>query len=330
VEINVKPIVEQFDYILSKSYLRFYRERNSLIVFLFHTLLRDKTEIRKNLIYPGTHEEITIKHFRRFIEFFLDHNYLFITPEDILNGLNKEKKYALITFDDGYYNNINALPILNEYKVPAVFFVSTNHIKYNKCFWADVLYREGVRQGKLIKEISREVHHFKKEKTKKVEKYFLKNFGKKAFQPKSDIDRPFTPSELKDFSREKYVFLGNHTREHAILTNYSTEEIRKQILGAQEDIFEITAKRPKIISYPNGSYSNRTIRISREIGMKLGISVIQKKNYLQINLMSNESMRLGRFVLHGDRDLRKQCEVIRSDISLKTLYNRLKSSINSR
>ena len=41
----------------------------------------------------------------------------------------------MLTFDDGYYNNHLALPVLEEFDVPALFFISTNHVKQQKCFW---------------------------------------------------------------------------------------------------------------------------------------------------------------------------------------------------
>jgi len=262
---------------------------------------------------------ITTDDFCQFVEYYMKHNYSFVSPNDILDGL-QNKKFIMVTFDDGYYNNQNVLPILKKYQIPAVFFISTNHIKNNKCFWWDVLYRERRKLGKSVKNIYQEQNQLKSKTNEEIEKYIIDIFGKEAFNPKSDIDRPFTPYELKDFSKEEFVFLGNHTSDHAILTNYSSSEIESQILAAQHFINDITGMLPIIISYPNGNYSKEIIKLSKEIGFKLGITTKSKKNYLPINYQDDDCMRLGRFYFEGRGELIKQCDLFRTDFGF---YNRI-------
>ena len=127
---NITTLAKLPDIILSQIYLRLRQEKNSLITFVFHGLFQNEKEIKLNLVNPQTW--ITVNQFRQSIEYYLNHDYIFVSPDDVLNGLNKNKKYIMITFDDGYYNNKNALPILKKYKIPALFFPSTNHIKNNK------------------------------------------------------------------------------------------------------------------------------------------------------------------------------------------------------
>jgi len=302
------------DLAFSRLYLRFFHEKNSLIVIGLHNLFSNRKEISKNQVDPQ--QKMTIDVFRKIIEYFLKNDYTFISQNDILNGLNSEKNYIMITFDDGYYNNQNALPILKKYQVPATFFISTDHIKNNKCFWWDVLYRERIKLDNSLKDIQHEQKNLKSKTSKEIEKYLKDLFGDESFIPLSDIDRPFTPSELMEFSKEKYVFLGNHTNDHAILTNYSSNEVKKQVLSAQTTLKDITGLTPIIISYPNGGYSKEIIRISKEIGCKFGITSDYRKNYLPLDSQNDNLMRLGRFLIEGKTNLRKQCELLRSDIVL--------------
>jgi len=312
------------DIILSKIYLRLLQEKNSLITFVFHGLFRSEKEITLNFVDPQTW--ITIEHFHQFVEYYLDHGYIFVSPDDILQGLSNDKKYIMITFDDGYFNNKYALPILKKYQIPAVFFLSVNHIKNNKSFWWDVLYRERIKSGTSVRDRLSERKQLKSKTSDEIEQYLIDKFGKKAFKPISDTDRPFTPSELKDFSKEKYVFLGNHTNNHAILTNYSSNGIKSQIIDAQNAIHDITGITPTIISYPNGNYSDEIIKISREIGIKLGLTGVYRKNYLPIDYKVTNCMCLGRFDLSGSNDILKDCELFRSDILLCAhIWNLLKS-----
>src|SRR5439155_15926022 len=113
-----------------------FRERAGLLVFLFHSLFRDEREIALNHVDPL--DRTTVGQFLEFVAYYRNQGYQFIGPDDLLNGLKPDGTYALITFDDGYYNNTLALPVLQRYQVPAVFFISTDHVRENKCFWWDV------------------------------------------------------------------------------------------------------------------------------------------------------------------------------------------------
>lgn len=314
---NISSIKYFVDHIISKIYLSIFHEKNYLIIFFFHGLFCNKEEFSLNAVDP--HNVITIEQFRKFIEYYLEHNYTFISPYDILEGLNKNKKYVLITFDDGYYNNKNALPILKEYKVPAVFFISTNHVKHKKCFWWDVLFRQRIKQNISLKDIYYEKKLMKSKTNDEIEKFLINTFGEEVLKPISDLDRPFTISELKDFSKEKYVFLGNHTSDHAILTNYSLEGIKFQILNAQNEIYEFTGIKSVIISYPDGKYSDEVIRICKEIGLKLGTTVEYGKNKLPAKFNDNSSMSLKRLDFPAGKDILKSCNIFRSDVSIRTL-----------
>ncbi len=312
--------IKTIDHSISRTYVSLFKERNSLITFLIHGLFNDSDEIALNHVDPQ--QAITTNDFRQFIEYYLEHDYKFISPENILRGLDNDKKYVMITFDDGYYNNQLALPILQEYRVPAVFFISSDHIIQNKCFWWDVVYREGLKAGRGIGKVQDEIVMLKKQKTSFAEQYIVKNFGEKALCPISNIDRPFTPSELNEFSKEEFVFLGNHTSNHAILTNYSPAEIRSEILGAQKSIFSITGTEPIIISYPNGNVSSDVIPILNEGGIKLGITTVELKNYLPIDLKRNDAFLLNRFILWGNMNMDSQCTSFRSDMQLFGTINK--------
>jgi peptidoglycan/xylan/chitin deacetylase (PgdA/CDA1 family) len=308
----LKSLLYLTDITFARVHLSLYEEKKSLLAFIFHSIFKNRDEIKKNSLDPQ--QGITAEILRNFIEYFLVHNYTFISPKNILNGLENGKNYILMTFDDGYYNNYHALEILREYNVPAIFFISVNHIIENKCFWWDVLYRERVRRNNASQKIQKEIRMLKKNRNDMIESYLIKEFGKNALCPIGDLDRPFTPSELKSISKDPLVSLGNHTSNHAILPNYTSLEIRAEILNCQKMIFDITGILPDFISYPDGGYTAEIINISAELGFKLGITGNQKKNYLPLDLKDNNSLILNRFTFWGNKNLNKQCGFFRSDI----------------
>jgi peptidoglycan/xylan/chitin deacetylase (PgdA/CDA1 family) len=312
------------DSLFTRLYLGLCGERNALLVFLFHGMAPDEKAIDPQVLEPE--RIITSDQFRQFIEYYLDYDYIFISPQDVIEGLDPDRKYILITFDDGYFNNHLSLPLLQEYKVPAVFFISTDHVKQNKNFWWDVLFRMRFRQGCSYAKISREQGNLKSKTNAQIEEYLIDEFGEDALKPVGDLDRPFSPQELRDFSNQEFVYVGNHTCDHAILANYPDEEIRLQIEGAQRDIQEMTGRCPTCIAYPDGSYSKRVAEISEEAGLRLGFTTNYGKNYFPLKLEKN-SFLFKRVGFSENSHVLLQCQIFRSDFSLKYvargIYRRL-------
>jgi peptidoglycan/xylan/chitin deacetylase (PgdA/CDA1 family) len=310
----IQRVVRAADSVVASAYLKLFNERSALMCFLFHSLFRDEREIAQNLCDPLDHT--TIAKFREFIAHYLKAGYQFITVDDILGGLEAGKKYALITFDDGYFNNTLALPILEEFDVPATFFISTDHVKKNKSYWWDALYRERMAQGASLDQLDAETEELKALPTEQIEARLIERFGPDCLRPRGDIDRPFTLEELREFARNPHVHLGNHTADHAILINYRPEEAREQILGAQAQLQEVTGSAPIALAYPNGAHTDAIVKISGEAGIKVAFTVRPKKNVLPLDRASENLLRLGRFSFHDESAIDLQCRTHRSDLSL--------------
>lgn len=310
----IQHMVRAADAAIAKAYLKLFRERNALMAFLFHSLFRSEQEIAQNLVDPL--QRTTVAQFRQFIEYYLKAGYKFISPADLLNGLPVDRKYALITFDDGYYNNVLARPLLEEYGVPAVFFISTNHVRENKCYWWDALYRERTAQGASHAQIKREAVSMKRLRTDEIEAELVSRFGPDVLRPRGDIDRPFSPAELRDFAASPYVHLGNHTANHAILTNYSPAEVRQQVLDAQAALREMTGAEPVSIAYPNGANDDSIVSACGNLGLKVGFTVRPEKVALPLESNGDALLRLGRFCPHGEDPILTQCRTYRSDLQL--------------
>jgi peptidoglycan/xylan/chitin deacetylase (PgdA/CDA1 family) len=323
----VQGLVHSLDAMLAKLSLRAGTEQNSLLSFLFHGLFASTEESLSGVVDPQ--QGITIDMFRALVRHFKSQCYRFVSPTEIAQGLGVKGRYILLTFDDGYYNNVRALPVLEEFDVPAVFFISSGHVKEQKAFWWDVVYRQHRQKGDTPVEMRRAITVYKRLRTLEVESRLKEAVGADALFPVGNLDRPFSPDELREFAKHKYVFLGNHTRDHAILTNYSTTEARDQMHGAQRDIAEMSGQIPTMIAYPNGNVSPGIHKIAREIGLTLGIGVRAGKNRLPVKIASAQAMSLKRYTLWGDREIEQQCRVSRSALSLYRLLQGMKSSTYS-
>jgi peptidoglycan/xylan/chitin deacetylase (PgdA/CDA1 family) len=326
----VQRLVRTTDNAIARVCLSARPERAGLICFLFHSLFRDRRQIALDHVDPL--DRTTVRDLRDLIAYYLAHGYRFITPRHLLEGpLDPAGKFALLTFDDGYFNNTLALPILEEHGVPATFFISTANVVHNKSFWWDALYRQRLAQGASPSQVHREGLAMKSLPTEQIEADLLARFGPRALEPIGDIDRPFSPTELRAFAAHPLVHLGNHTHNHAILTNYAPADARKQVAAAQDALREMTGALPCAIAYPNGAHAPQIEQTCRDLGLRLGFTIRPAKTPLPLPLdpasPQSSLMRLGRFVPHSGDRIVTQCRTYRCDLQLygtfRTGYLRL-------
>ena len=273
-------LIKNAGYLINPLILNFKKENNQLLVFYFHGLFESANQRELNHIDPQSN--MTVTQFTEFIDYFLKHKYKFIKPEDLTESLGNDQPLAMITFDDGYFNNILAIEILEKYKIPALFFITTKNIQENKSFWWDILYKYRTRQGSSIEAIRHEQRSLKSFKHSSIDNYIVQNFGFEAFKPWSDIDRPFNESEIKNLSKNIYVSIGNHTHNHSILTNYTKEEIEDELRESNKILFDLTGVVPVATAFPNGNFNKLVLETTAEANFRFAFTTESKKNLLPI------------------------------------------------
>lgn len=296
-------------------------ERPALLAFMFHVLFEDEHAMARGEVDPQ--QRITLPIFEQFITNFLAHGYTFVTPADVLRGLDPAGRYALLTFDDGYYNNRLALPVLRRYGVPATFFISSHHVLAGRAFWWDVVYRARQRQPLPPAQQAAEYELLKQLPYSEIDAYLLAHFGPAALLPIGDQDRPFTPAELAAFAQEPEVTLGNHTRHHAILPNYPPATAAQELAGCQHDLARLGGAAPQAVAYPNGNVTAAIAAAAAQVGLRLGTTVAPGKNYLPFARHGVDVLQLSRFLLWGNRDVARQCALFRTDFHVKERLRRL-------
>lgn len=314
--MSVKSILNIADNLSSNLYVKMFGEPPALNTFLFHACLERASDYKHNLLYPQ--ERLTVADFRHFIDFFLEQGYAFTGPfAPGSRDLDPGKKYGLITFDDGYYNNVHLLPVLEEYKVPALFFVPTDYLYNGKLFWSDALYGFRKQSGQTDEAVLKEVMYLKGLRLKEIEAYMHKNFGAGALDVKHDANRFMTEQEFIQFAQHPFVHIGNHTHTHEVLTNLSADEVGQEFSTSQRILRQLLGVAPDWVSYPNGSFNDGIIEVASKLGMHTGITTIMEKNLFPLNNYINGQLVLHRFnplVQDGKMLLNK----FRSSFQLKT------------
>ena len=292
-----------------------------LIVLYLHHLFLNQAEIDQGTVDPQ--QRLTVEDFRRLFEYFLAHGYAFVGPDDLLEGLLPGRRYAMMTFDDGYFDNMRALPVLAEFQAPALFFIATGHVAENKPFWNDVLYREGLQRGMPAREAWSLGERFKASTYAEADRELERRFGDKARRPVSDLDRPMTPTELRDFARHRWVFLGNHTVHHAALPTYDAAGQRAEMEGAQAMLREWTGRTPDTIGYPYGLSDASVVDSARDVGLRLGFTAVPEKAYPPLE-PTEKALSIGRFLPYPGPKMERDLEFFRSDVMLLRRLQRIR------
>lgn len=215
-----------------------------------------------------------------------------------LEGKADLPKYpALITFDDGYYDNLsNALPVLTKRGIPALVFVTTDYINRNKApFWdmvAFCFYRSKRKMGQLpllgerewgtrnscdalIREFSEAIKYLpapeKKETLERLQEILEVKIGKGEF---SNL---FLNWDQVRELRAAGIDIGAHTITHPILTLIPIDAADTEISDSKTMIENQLGERVSSFAYPNGQATDFNDEISglvRKAGYKSAFSLI--------------------------------------------------------
>jgi peptidoglycan/xylan/chitin deacetylase (PgdA/CDA1 family) len=296
---------EAFDHHVSRHFLSVPPLRDGdgeVIAFLFHRLFTE--EELSATVYP--HEKVTVQYFDRFLAQCRALGYDFVTPSDILRGHHGGKRSVMITFDDGYWDNLRALPLLERYGARATFFVAPGHIAENRRFWWDALYANGESGMRRYQEL-----RFDDAKAEIQRKW------PDAFRPSGDLDRPMSLGEFLTLAGSEYAEIGHHSFNHTTLVGRDVAYVAYEIQTAREFFLQHLGYNPTAIAYPNGVFSNELIDVCITLGLKIGFTCDFRSNILPREPRPEQMMRLGRVMISGVRDASAQITSAALRYSLK-------------
>ena len=244
---------------------------------------------------------------------------------------------ALITFDDGYRNNLTvAAPILQRLGIPAVFFLTANYIGTTRVLWpAEIGTRiehsagmpvplpdnpEGLivpldpvartALGNRIRGICKTLRNARRVA------YLEELRGATQFH--SDrIDAELNAFLSWDEARLLASLgfgIGSHTLEHPILSRLDPQELQTELCGSRAKL-EAELKRPvTVLAYPNGGpedYNSEVMAQATEAGYHQAFAVGDALHFRDQSPMAirrvivpgNVPDPLFRFITSGFRDM---------------------------
>jgi peptidoglycan/xylan/chitin deacetylase (PgdA/CDA1 family) len=203
----------------------------------------------------------------------------------------------LITFDDGYLDNYeNAAPVLQEYQLPAVIFLTTGRMEEPGPLWWDLcayyFYAAGTTSTDLplVGTCSFETP---------AERLAVCQSVAEALKTLSETDRrqalrdirqalaapshpPANPPLFMSWDHVRELVQSGiacqpHTVTHPILTRTSHEEVYHELATSKAQIEAETSQPALALAYPNGQpgdYDRETLRILRELGYQAAFTLV--------------------------------------------------------
>jgi peptidoglycan/xylan/chitin deacetylase (PgdA/CDA1 family) len=223
-----------------------------------------------------------------------------IIPVEYLPDIRPEfiHKYATISLDDGYKDNITfAAPVLDKYKVKASFFVVTDCVEKNIPTWTHELEYLFQHTGKIKIDLCFDfMSHSMKvsellnadQRISYVKKLvpFIKTLTNEQRElvietVRTTFDDVEIPGMMMDWNDIRQLAnhghaIGSHTVTHRILTDLKNEaEIKKELVDSGNLIAKHIGRFPEMISYPIGYYNENIISQCKEAGYKIGLTTRQ-------------------------------------------------------
>lgn len=178
----------------------------------------------------------------------LKQTFTVLTPDQFLCT---DLPGVLLTFDDGFANNVDVLlPILEEFEAPAVFFITVQHV-LNPRDWLPA--------------------------TRVLVEQVWKNLQDVPETTAQNFYDGMTVEQLQACARHQLITIGSHTMTHPFLSKCSLPELENEIFASKRILEELTGKPVDTFAYPTGDYDTRAIQQVEQAGYKAAFAVDSMK-----------------------------------------------------
>ncbi|HBC46544.1 MAG TPA: hypothetical protein DEO84_08270 [candidate division Zixibacteria bacterium] len=262
---------------------RLSRSNQKPLILMYHQVFDDpKAELK----YSQAGLYVSTPVFDKQMSYLAKH-YKPISLADLATSIRSNQtldpKNIVITFDDGWRDNYqHAYPILKEYQLPAIIFLTANFIGTNDIFWfmraatlmtINKLDRQQLRalfkkvclssaesDSAAIETMASDTDWFI-EKLKKLDLIVinrvldeLSKSNKKSDNTGDNSRWTMNWDEVKEMSQHGISF-GSHGCTHRVMTTLSSDENMRELRDSREVIEAKLGLRVDIFSYPNGDYN---------------------------------------------------------------------------
>jgi len=285
-------------------------------------MLHHVREARPDAFQPNRHLEITPEFLRIAVERIRANGYEIIALDEAIDLLKSgygDQRYAVLTFDDGYRDNLEiAYPVLKELQAPFTVFVATGLIDRSTELWwialeriiaeNDEVFFTGDTDGVPCRSVAEKEACFNRLADyltleldeldqRKVIRALAEKYGLDLWALADELLMDW--DEVRRLASDPLVTIGAHTHDHFALARLEASAARDDILKGLTRMEAELGRRPKHFAYPYGkSYaiSLRDAAILREIGFASAVTTLP--GVLQ-SVNARDPMMLPRVSLNG-------------------------------
>ena len=213
-------------------------------------------------------------------------NYDCLSIDEAVQALARgrlPRRSVVVTFDDGYRDNLLAVPILKRYNVPAAIYITTGAIARARTFWWDEHETILDRLGSL--ELSwrgtprrwdLSSHALKQQAFGELNLMFkalppaeqdelltvLRNAARAAGSepPYFDFNAMLSWDEVAALDREPLITIGAHTVDHFVMRQLPEDELHRQIHECRTDLERHLGHPITHFAYPFGREEHADVR----------------------------------------------------------------------
>ena len=211
-------------------------------------------------------------------------------PGDPARGIS-----VVVTFDDGYADNIEAAHWLASVGIPATIFLIAGPIDEGRSFFWERLaalfedspalaeLTENERRGRFDRERARikAMGHVERENAIAQLAAELKVDPAACERPS---DRPLTWREASDLAQAGTT-IGGHTVTHPLLTTLPDDEVVREIGEGMKRVSTALGRSVTAFAYPTGDVDRRVRDLTARCGVTLAVSCKGGRNFPGVDLL---------------------------------------------
>lgn len=293
---------------------------STLTILLYHGV----TDVASEGIENYSSKHIKRSEFISQMSFIKDNCSVLTMDEVVLHHVHKKpfsRNAVAVTFDDGFKNNFSvAMPILNDFNIPATFYICSGIIGTNRMFWVDALEDciNRCKKDRIIIKLDKKTETFilkgNNYRIGALER--IKNFCKRVrnseknrivtavskitgIEPTIKFSKNYQKmdwDDVKYLSQNKLFTIGSHSLRHDVLSKLSKKIIKKEILDSITEIEKRLNYEVRHYSYPEGQagdYNHEIINWLKECGIVCCPSARDGVNNLGTDLFHLKRIMVG-------------------------------------